>query len=93
MKNEKVNTLSGINCSSLSACAINGAEKKKRIKIYRLHSMKRAHTYNTQGTKISRKGTHPAGQVPSKRYSSCFDFHSSIIRLKRDFLPTILVDY
>ena len=42
------------------------------------------------GPKISRKGTRPAGQVPSKRYSSCFDFHSSIIQsiqtesLKRD---------
>ena len=31
-----------------------------------------------QGPKNSRKGTHPSGRVSSKRYSSCFHFHSSI---------------
>ena len=33
-----------------------------------------------QGPKISRKGIRPSGRVPSKKYSSCFDFHSSIFR-------------
>ena len=33
-----------------------------------------------QGPKNFRKGTRPAGRVPSKRYSSYFDFHSSIFQ-------------
>ena len=55
-----------------------------------------------QGPKISRKVICPAGRVPSRGYSSCFDFHSSIfqsihqterVSKQRFFFPPILVDY
>ena len=48
-----------------------------------------------QGPKFSRKDTHPAGRESFKRYSFCFDFHSSIFQStrtervsKQRFLPS-----
>ena len=47
-----------------------------------------------QGPKISRKDTFPLGRVSFRRYSSCYDFHSCIVRAihterisKQRFLP------